>query len=446
MTRRPATVQAARFFEDAARTVAVALVVALLATLGLWYALQRGSERTITAYFTSTVGLYPKNAVTVQGVPVGSVLDVVPQGAVVRVRLAVDNEIPVGAGAQAVILAPSLVSDRSVQLGPAYEGGPMMPDGGVIPVTRTAAPVELDRVYRSLEQLATALGPNGANRTGALNQLLRSSADALGGNGALLKDTITQLSGAVGTLADGRGDLFATVDGLGRFTGTLAANDGQVRALTAQLGDVSAFVSSERGSLSGVLRTLPPALEDVARFVRDHRDLLRTDVAKLRTITDVLARQRAALAELGDAAPLALGNLANTYDAASGTVDVRARTPGLDPRALVCGLLNSGPLPGGLGALPAGDPLGDAAARAQTRCAGLAPDTGALTAALAPFRQVQGALGRQAAANAVVPPVPPAAPGAPAATAGPADDGAVVAPLPPGAGILGLGQTFGVTP
>ena len=43
----------ATFFESAARTLAVALVLALLATAGLWYALQRGTQRTVTAYFTT---------------------------------------------------------------------------------------------------------------------------------------------------------------------------------------------------------------------------------------------------------------------------------------------------------------------------------------------------------------------------------------------------------
>ena len=65
-------------FDSLARTLAVVLIVALLATAGLWYALQRGSSRTITAYFTSVVGLYTKNTVDVNGVPVGSVEDIVP--------------------------------------------------------------------------------------------------------------------------------------------------------------------------------------------------------------------------------------------------------------------------------------------------------------------------------------------------------------------------------
>ena len=139
-----------------------------------------------------------------------------------RVTLKVDNEVPISAGAKAVIVAPTLVSDRYVQLGPNYTGGPMMNDGAVIPVERTAVPVELDRVYKSLDTIATALGPNGADKNGALNRLLTSSANTLGGNGEAIKQTITELAGAVGTLSDNRENLFATVDNLGQFTNMLA--------------------------------------------------------------------------------------------------------------------------------------------------------------------------------------------------------------------------------
>ena len=396
----------ATFFDSVARTLAVALVLALLATGALWYALQRGSDRTITAYFTSTVGLYTKNTVNVQGIAVGTVGDIVPQGPLVRVTLKVANDVGVPANTKAVIVAPTLVSDRYVQL-ETYTGGPQMPDGGVIPASRTAVPVELDAVYKSLDSLATALGPSGANKTGALNQLLRSSAGALGGNGEALKQTITQAAGAIGTLSDNRDNLFATVDNLGQFTNMLANNDGNVRALNNQLQDISAFLASERGNLSQVLQTLPPALEDVARFVRENRNGLRTDVGQLAQITDILVRQRAALTEITDVAPLGLGNLTNVYNASSGTLDVRSVLApnlgaSLDPRDLLCGLISpTGPLgtalSGPLSQLPLTSPLAAQAAGAAVICGQLLNPT-AVTTALAPFQQLITQLG---GANAV---------------------------------------------
>lgn len=439
------------FFESASRTLAVALVVALLATAGLWYVLQQGSQRTITAYFTTSVGLYVANQVTIKGIPVGTVDEIMPQGDVVRVVLKVDNEAPVRADAQAVIVAPTLVSDRYIQLGPDYTGGPQMADGAVIPLERTQVPVELDRVYQSLDTISRALGPSGANQNGALNDLLRSSAGALGGNGELLKSTITELGGAVGTLADNRDNLFATVDNLGQFTNMLARNDGAVRALNAQLADFSAFLASERGDLSAVLANLPPALDDVARFVRDNRDILRTDVGKLANITDILVRQRAALTEVADVAPLALDNLQNVYNARSATLDVRPVIApellgdGLDPRALLCNLLANQP---GLPDFLANAPISDAAtqlARASVVCGAIlsnAPGAPpALGLSLAPFQNLLNQLNQQQDVSALTPVTALDQPLEPLVPLGAQPQQPTV--TQPGAGILGFAPTGG---
>lgn len=395
------------FFDSVARTMAIALVVALVATTGLWYALQRGSQRTVTAYFTSSVGLYEANTVNVQGIPVGTVDEIVPQGDVVRITLSIDNDVPVAADSKAVIIAPTLVSDRYVQLENG-QGGPQMQDGAIIPVSSTAVPVELDAVYKSLDTISSALGPNGANSAGALNQLLRSSAGALGGNGEALKSTIQEMAGAIGTLSDNRDNLFGTIDNLGQFTNVIARNDGNVRALNVQLADMTAFLAAERGNLSEVLRVLPPALEDVAGFIRDNRDILRTDVGQLAEVTDVLVRQRAALTEISDLGPLGLGNLYNVYNARSGTLDVRnimaPNMPmGFDPRLLLCGLLSAGPDGGLLGGLGAATPGGGQLAGAGVLCGALFNPQG-LESALAPFVALQGLI--QQAPASPLPEVP----------------------------------------
>jgi virulence factor Mce-like protein len=451
----------ADFFDSVARTLAIALVLALLATAGLWYALQRGSSRTVNAYFTSSVGLYKANTVNVQGIAVGTVGDIVPMGNVVRVELNIDNDVAVPANTKAVIVAPTLVSDRYVQV-ETYTGGPMLADGAVIPVSRTAVPVELDQVYKSLDTLATSLGPNGANQRGALNQLLTSSAGALGGNGEALKRTITEVAGAVGTLSDNRDNLFGTVDNLGQFTNMLARNDGNVRALNTQLADISAFLAAERGNLSEVLRTLPPALEDVARFIRDNRDILRTDVGQLASVTDALVRQRAALQEITDVAPLAIGNLYNVFSAGSETLDVRpilapnlgqALTPAAAP-ALLCSLMSpTGPLGAALAQplsqIPTNSQLAAPVAGATTIC-GAVLNPAALQAALVPFQTLLQALGQQNALNAALAKVAGANVGQVLAPQTTTTGTPTATPQAPGTGvlpnsILGFGQSIGGT-
>ncbi|MEU0885153.1 MCE family protein [Lentzea sp. NPDC005914] len=323
------------------RGIAMACVLALVVTAALWWIFSGMNERKVTAHFAAAVGVYPGGDVRVLGVKVGTIDEVTPEGKTVKVVFTVDRDVRIPQNAQAVVVSPSVVSDRYVQLAPAYTGGPTMGDNAVIPRERTATPVELDELYQSLDKLTTALGPNGANADGALADLLNSAAKNLEGNGQALNDTLKNLGQATRTLSGSKEDLFATVDNLQKFTAMLAANDSQVRDFNKQLADVTKLLADERGDLGAALNELATALQQVQGFIKDNRALLKSNVDKLASITQVLVNQRAALAETLDVAPLALGNLQNSYNAASGTLDTRADINELNqpPIVLVCKLV-----------------------------------------------------------------------------------------------------------
>jgi phospholipid/cholesterol/gamma-HCH transport system substrate-binding protein len=238
-------------------------------------------------------------------------------------------------------MSPSLVSDRYVQLLPAWTSGPVMPDGGDIPVERTAVPVELDRVTQSLDDLAVGLGPDGANANGSLSRVLDTAARNLDGQGDDVNRAVTELSRAVGTMSAGRDDLFGTVRNLQSFTSTLADGDDQVRQLNSRLASVADQLSGERDDLAKALANLAVALDEVSTFVHDNRAVLTHDVSALTDVTGTIASKRAALAETLDNAPVALSNLQNAYNPASGTLDTRDNAEQLKkPELFICGLLN----------------------------------------------------------------------------------------------------------
>ncbi len=329
--------------DSGTRIAAVALVVALLAAVAVWWVLRDG-QRTVTAYFERATAVYEGNDVRVLGVRVGSVASLDPQGDVVRVELALDGDVAVPAGAQAVVVTPSVVTGRYVQLTPAYSGGPQLADGAMIPRERTAVPLEFDDLARQANRLATALGPDGANARGALSDLLDVSAQNLDGNGQALADTIENLGEANRTLAGSREDLFGTIGNLQTFTTTLADNDDEVRRFNTQLADISDFLAGEREDLGAAVEQLSVALGDVSVFIEDNREILGSNVDRLEEVTEVLVRQRDALAEIGDVAPAALGNLNNAYDAETGTLATRGNINelALPPMQLVCELVARG--------------------------------------------------------------------------------------------------------
>lgn len=323
------------------KVVAGATALALVAAL-VW--LWPGPDRTqVTAYFTRTVGLYAGSQVRILGVPVGLVTEVVPEGEVVRVELELDARYAVPADAQAVVISPSVVSDRYVQLLPVHTGdGPALADGAEIPVERTAVPVELDRVFGSLDDLAVALGPEGANEDGALSRVLQTGAANLDGNGEALGSTIEDVGLALDALASNDDDLFATVENLQTFTTTLAENDQAVTDLNTDLATVSDQLAGERQDLALALQNLAVALAEVQSFVRENREVLTEDLAQLESVTASVASQQEALAETLVAAPTALSNLGNAYNGRSGTLDTRANMQPTeqDPLAFLCSLLN----------------------------------------------------------------------------------------------------------
>jgi len=278
----------------------------------------------VTAYFDRTVGVYKGSDVRVLGVKVGTVEAVHPQGRQVEVTLRLDHGVKVPATAGAVVVAPSVVADRYVQLTPAYTGGPLMKDHDAIPAARTATPVEVDQLYDSITRLSTALGPDGANATGALSRLLDTGAQNLDGNGKAIGDSIAQLGAASKTLDGHSGDLFATLSYLQSFTTMLKNNDGKVKDATDQLSTVTGFLAEDKQNLGGALQQLSTALGQVKTFIEDNRGRLKTSISRLAPITQTLADQRASLAELLDTAPLAADNLLNAYDPQHGTLDGRA--------------------------------------------------------------------------------------------------------------------------
>lgn len=333
-----------RFGAQLWRGIAIACVLGLLVAGALWWTLKDAGTRTVTAYFPTAVGLYEGNSVRVRGVEMGTVEKIEPLGDQVKVTVEYDRTVRLPSDVQAVIVAPSLVSDRYIQFTPTYSGsGKPLKDGGVIGQDRTAVPLEVDDLYETLIEVSDTLGPNGANKDGALSRLLTTLAKNFKNNGRALNATIDKLGKASGTLAGSKEDLFATVTNLANVSQTFADSDSTVRKFEQQLADVSGFLADERENFAKTVRLLGSTLGKVRVFIEENKDSLRSNVDKLAAVTRELVKQRAALAEIFDVAPVALSNVINTYNGSSGALDARANFNELaqPPIVMVCSLLES---------------------------------------------------------------------------------------------------------
>jgi phospholipid/cholesterol/gamma-HCH transport system substrate-binding protein len=296
------------------RFVAIVLVLGVITAGTLWWIFSGADEKRITAYFNRTVGVYAGSDVQVLGVKVGAVESVTPRGDRVEVVFTLDREVRIAPDTKAVVVAPSVVSDRYVQLTDLSHGGPVIEDKAVIPESRTMTPVELDELYASLNTIITALGPDGANKDGALSELLDTGAANLEGNGTAFNESVRNFADAARTLSGSADNLFGTIDELQKFTTMLATNDKQVLDVNTQLAQVSQTLAADRDELTTALSTLASALADIQAFIKENRLAIKSNVDKLARTTQLLVDNRASVAEALDVAPLAVTNAVGAFD------------------------------------------------------------------------------------------------------------------------------------
>jgi phospholipid/cholesterol/gamma-HCH transport system substrate-binding protein len=321
--------------------IGLALILLVAAVISF---LPSPGTRTASLHFSRTVAIYPGSELRVMGVKIGQVDAVVPEGNAVRLDVTYDSRYPLPAQAQAAIVTPTLVADRFVQVFPVYvEGEPVLEDGADIPLERTNTPIELDRMYKALDDVSLALGPEPGEQSGPLNNVIAAGAKALEGNGALGGEAIRNLSAAVETFSDNRGPLFENVRSLASLSETLAANDQLVNRFIGNLAGVSSQLAGERAELRKVLAALARVLGTVRGFVKENRGTLARDLGLLGSILGTVEKEKDALALVAQKGPLAMGNLALTFDPVTGTFGSRVNlAPALEnPAEFLCDTLKN---------------------------------------------------------------------------------------------------------
>ncbi|KUI16485.1 mammalian cell entry protein [Mycobacterium sp. GA-1285] len=278
--------------------------------------------KTITAYFPTATAIYPGDDVRVSGVQVGTIESITPEGTQTKMVLKVDHGVPVPADAKAVVVAQNLIAARYVQLTPAYRNGdgPKMQDGAVIPMERTAVPVEWDEVKTQLMRLATDLGPEAGVSGTSISRFIDSAANAMGGNGDKLRQTLAQLSGAARIFAEGSGNIVDIIKNLQIFVGALRDSKQQIVMFENRLATLSSVLNDNRSDLDAALSDLSVALGEVQRFVAGIRNQTSEQFRRLANVTQVLVDEKLALENVLHITPNAIANFANIYYPNGGSV------------------------------------------------------------------------------------------------------------------------------
>src|SRR5437588_11860551 len=207
------------------------VVLALVLAFVGWRLYQKLTNNTVIAYFPAANALYSGDKVQIMGVRVGSVDKIMPAGDKMQVTFHYKNKYKVPADASAVIVNPTVVASRSIELDPPYKGGPVMADNAVIPIERTQVPTEWDQLRDSVSNIINKLGQTPEQPKGPFGDVIESFADGLAGKGKQINTTFDSLSRALTTLNEGRGDFFAVAHSLAQFVNALHKDDKQFVAL-----------------------------------------------------------------------------------------------------------------------------------------------------------------------------------------------------------------------
>lgn len=291
----------------------------------------------VTARFSNTNGLFAGDQVRILGVPVGEIDSITPGPDYATVRFWFDEKFTVPADAEAAILSPGLVSARVIQLTPAYTSGPAMTDDALIPLERTAVPVEYDDLRVQLERLNESLQPTTPGGVSPVGAMINTSADNLRDQGANIRASLIELSQAMSALGDHSDDITGTVKNLSVLVSALGSSVEVLEQLNGNFAAVTGLLTRNPDATADMVRTLDTAVEDVDQFIADNGDALGAASDKLSSLSGMLHERLPEIKQTLHVLPNTLSNFANVYrPATSSNAGTFAITNFANPLQFIC--------------------------------------------------------------------------------------------------------------
>jgi phospholipid/cholesterol/gamma-HCH transport system substrate-binding protein len=305
---------------------------------------QKLTNNTVVAYFPAANALYAGDKVQIMGLRVGAIDKIEPVGDKMRVTLHYENKYKVPANASAVILNPTLVASRAIQLEPPYKGGPVMADNAVIPEERTQVPVEWDQLRNSITNIISKLGPTPEQPKGPFGEVLESFADGLAGKGKQINTTLNSLSQALTALNQGRGDFFAVVRSLALFVNALHQDDAQFVALNQNLADFTTHLAHSDSDLANAVQQFDSLLTTIRPWLQQNRGVLTQDVNNLADLTNTILQPDPlnGLETALHVVPTAAANINQIYHPSHGSVVAIPAITFSNPLQFICSSIQAG--------------------------------------------------------------------------------------------------------
>jgi len=253
-----------------------------------------GSSRSMdaTAEFSDVGSLAHNATVEMAGVNIGTVTHISVDGAVARLtmRFPISARVPAGVVAQvrrAAILGPQLIE---LVIPPGTPPEPLLANHARI--TTTDVRPDLEDLVKSGQDLIGALD------TTELAKLVQESAQGFGGEGARLRQTIDDLNVVLAGYASRDQVIVSLIQDLDRFaSSTGPAAQANAEALS-NLARAAAVLDDQRIRLTNLLSALDTVSLQGVAFLSTQLPQIADQLLALRTTTQALANQQAALGNI----------------------------------------------------------------------------------------------------------------------------------------------------
>jgi phospholipid/cholesterol/gamma-HCH transport system substrate-binding protein len=279
------------------------LVFVLITLVGVSYVGARYAQLTrlfydstysVAAHFKQSGGIYTGSEVSYRGVGIGKVSNMKLTSKGVDVILSINkSDAKIPKDSIALVANRSAVGEQYVDLQPQKDGGPYLKQGSSIASSKTAIPVSttdiltnLDNLVQSVPQadLRTVVAESGAafhDAGPSIGQIIDTSSsfiDAAEANfdttTALIRDARTVLQ----TQVDKGSDIRSFTRDLALFSGTLAANDKNLRSLidngSATANELRTFLEQNKVNLGQLINNLVTTGEVTVKHLKGIRQIL----------------------------------------------------------------------------------------------------------------------------------------------------------------------------
>lgn len=240
----------------------------------------------VTAQFADALDLVPLSAVKLDGVRVGVVTDVrLGEGMLAEAVLQVQEGLEVPADVRARIAQTSLLGEKYVEIvRPVKSSAPPLAQGGVIPLERTSAAVEVEELLSAASALLNGGG------LGHLQTISRELNTTLSGRDEQVKGLLRNLDELLGGIEANKQDIVRALDAMDRLSGTLAAQRDTIGAAIDQLPAGVAALADQQADLTRALTALSDLGRVADRVIGKTQEDLVADLELLDPVLTEIAK------------------------------------------------------------------------------------------------------------------------------------------------------------